>query len=131
MYFNRDDRKQHSPCKQCYPSCKQAVSGRMRKTVAGSPMNQTHTQIKLAMNGTLSPTNSTEDDIQALLLLRSIVGRITLRDEMLPQTNVQCLSPRNLAKLIHEYCDRVYIRKDVILKLSDYGNLNQSKLMTY
>jgi predicted transcriptional regulator len=33
--------------------------------------------------------------------------------------------------LVHEYRDRVYIRKDVILKLSEYGELNQSKLMSY
>ena len=33
--------------------------------------------------------------------------------------------------MVHEYRDRVYIRKDVILKLSEYGELNQSKLMSY
>jgi predicted transcriptional regulator len=33
--------------------------------------------------------------------------------------------------LVHEYRDRVYIRKDVIVKLSEYGELNQSKLMSY
>jgi predicted transcriptional regulator len=33
--------------------------------------------------------------------------------------------------LVHEYRDRVYIRKDVILKLSEYGELNQTKLMSY
>jgi predicted transcriptional regulator len=33
--------------------------------------------------------------------------------------------------LVHEYRDRVYIRKDIILKLSEYGELNQSKLMSY
>jgi predicted transcriptional regulator len=33
--------------------------------------------------------------------------------------------------MIHEYRDRVYIRKDIILKLSEYGELNQSKLMSY
>jgi predicted transcriptional regulator len=31
----------------------------------------------------------------------------------------------------HEYRDRIYMRKDVILKLSSYGELNQSKLMSY
>lgn len=39
--------------------------------------------------------------------------------------------PRFLVKLVHEYRDRVYIRKDIILKLSEYGELNQSKLMSY
>ena len=34
-------------------------------------------------------------------------------------------------ELVHEYRDRVYIRKDIILKLSEYGELNQSKLMSY
>jgi predicted transcriptional regulator len=33
--------------------------------------------------------------------------------------------------LVHEYRDRIYIRKDIILKLSEYGELNQSKLMSY
>jgi DNA-binding PadR family transcriptional regulator len=32
-------------------------------------------------------------------------------------------APRNLVKLVHEYRDRVYIRKDIILKLSEYGEL--------
>ncbi|MDQ3839408.1 MAG: hypothetical protein M3297_09075 [Thermoproteota archaeon] len=32
---------------------------------------------------------------------------------------------------MHEYRDRIYIRKDVLLKLYDYGELNQSKLMSY
>jgi predicted transcriptional regulator len=44
---------------------------------------------------------------------------------------MQCSSPRNLVKMVHEYRDRVYIRKDVILKLSEYGELNQTKLMSY
>lgn len=34
-------------------------------------------------------------------------------------------------ELVHEYRDRIYIRKDIILKLSEYGELNQSKLMSY
>ncbi|HZB79709.1 MAG TPA: winged helix-turn-helix domain-containing protein [Nitrososphaera sp.] len=33
--------------------------------------------------------------------------------------------------MVHKYRDRVYIRKDVILKLSEYAELNQSKLMSY
>jgi predicted transcriptional regulator len=33
--------------------------------------------------------------------------------------------------LVHEYRDRVYIRKDIILKLSEYGELSQSKLLSY
>lgn len=33
--------------------------------------------------------------------------------------------------MVHEYRDRVYIRKDIILKLSEYGELNQSRLMSY
>jgi predicted transcriptional regulator len=36
-----------------------------------------------------------------------------------------------MVKMVHEYRDRIYIRKDIILKLSDYGELNQSKLMSY
>ena len=33
--------------------------------------------------------------------------------------------------MVHEYRDRIYIRKDIILKLSEYGELNQSRLMSY
>ena len=32
--------------------------------------------------------------------------------------------------MVHEYRDRIYIRKDIILKLYEYGEMNQSKLMT-
>lgn len=40
-------------------------------------------------------------------------------------------SLKNLVELVHEYRDRIYIRKDIMLKLSEYGELNQSKLMSY
>lgn len=33
--------------------------------------------------------------------------------------------------MVHEYRDRIYIRKDILLKLYEYGELNQSKLMSY
>lgn len=33
--------------------------------------------------------------------------------------------------MVHAHRERVYIRKDIILKLSDYGELNQSQLMSY
>lgn len=33
-------------------------------------------------------------------------------------------------ELVHEYRDRAYIRKDIILKLYEHGELNQSKLMS-
>jgi predicted transcriptional regulator len=33
--------------------------------------------------------------------------------------------------LVHAHRERVYIRKDIILKLSDYGELNQTQLMSY
>ena len=32
--------------------------------------------------------------------------------------------------MVHEYRDRVYIRKDILLKLYEHGEINQSKLMT-
>ena len=32
---------------------------------------------------------------------------------------------------MHEYRDRIYIRKDILLKLYENGELNQSKLMSY
>ncbi|HYT02144.1 MAG TPA: winged helix-turn-helix domain-containing protein [Candidatus Acidoferrum sp.] len=31
----------------------------------------------------------------------------------------------------HEYRDRIYIRKDILLKLSEYGELNQTTLLSY
>ncbi len=31
----------------------------------------------------------------------------------------------------HKYRDRTYIRKDIILILSEYGELNQTKLLSY
>jgi len=32
---------------------------------------------------------------------------------------------------VHEHRDRIYIRKDIILKLAEHGELNQSRLMSY
>lgn len=42
-----------------------------------------------------------------------------------------CHSYDNWTKLVHEYRDRVYIRKDILLKLYEYGELNQTKLLSY
>src|SRR4029078_7753311 len=36
-----------------------------------------------------------------------------------------------LSNLVHQYRDRIYIRKDILLKLYENGELNQSKLMSY
>jgi predicted transcriptional regulator len=33
--------------------------------------------------------------------------------------------------VVHEYRDRIFIRKDILLKLCEYGEVNQSKLMSY
>ena len=33
--------------------------------------------------------------------------------------------------MVHEQRDRIYMRKDIILKLAEHGELNQSKLMSY
>ena len=33
--------------------------------------------------------------------------------------------------MVHEYRDRIYIRKDILLKLYEHGEMNQSKLMSY
>ena len=33
--------------------------------------------------------------------------------------------------MVHEYRDRIYIRKDIMFKLYEYGELNQSKLISY
>lgn len=35
------------------------------------------------------------------------------------------------ARPTHEYRDRVYIRQDIMLKLFEFGELNQSKLLSY
>jgi predicted transcriptional regulator len=32
--------------------------------------------------------------------------------------------------LVREYRDRIYIRKDILLKLYEFGEMNQSKLMS-
>ena len=33
--------------------------------------------------------------------------------------------------LSHEYRDRIFIRKDILLKLTEYGQLNQTSLLSY
>ncbi len=33
--------------------------------------------------------------------------------------------------MVHERRERIYIRKDIILKLVEHGELNQSQLMSY
>ena len=33
--------------------------------------------------------------------------------------------------MVHEHRERIYIRKDIILKLAERGELNQSQLMSY
>ncbi|HVB95502.1 MAG TPA: hypothetical protein VND41_02735 [Nitrososphaerales archaeon] len=33
--------------------------------------------------------------------------------------------------MVHEHRERIYIRKDIILKLAEHGQLNQSQLMSY
>ena len=33
--------------------------------------------------------------------------------------------------MVHEHRDRIYLRKDIILKLAEHGELNQSRLMSY
>ncbi len=33
--------------------------------------------------------------------------------------------------LSHEYRNRIYIRKDILLKLTEYGQLNQTSLLSY
>jgi predicted transcriptional regulator len=36
-----------------------------------------------------------------------------------------------VAKLVHEHRDRTYIRKDILVLLAEYGELNQTKLLSY
>jgi predicted transcriptional regulator len=33
--------------------------------------------------------------------------------------------------MVHEYRERIYIRKDIMMKLYEYGELNQSKLLSF
>lgn len=33
--------------------------------------------------------------------------------------------------MVHEYRERAYIRKDILLKLYEHGELNQSRLISY
>lgn len=49
-------------------------------------------------------------------------------DNSTPHNSLHCC---NWDNLVHEYRDRVYIRKDILLKLYENGELNQSKLMSY
>jgi predicted transcriptional regulator len=33
--------------------------------------------------------------------------------------------------VVHEYRDRIFIRKNILLKLCEYDEINQSKVMSY
>lgn len=33
--------------------------------------------------------------------------------------------------MAHDYRDRIYIRKDIIMKLAEHGELNQTKLLSF
>ena len=33
--------------------------------------------------------------------------------------------------MVHEHTERLYLRKDILLKLAEHGELNQSRLMSY
>ena len=33
--------------------------------------------------------------------------------------------------MVHEHRERIHLRKDVLLKLAEHGELNQSRLMSY
>ena len=33
--------------------------------------------------------------------------------------------------MVHEHRERIYLRKDILLKLAEHGELNQSRLMSY
>jgi hypothetical protein len=58
-----------------------------------------------------------------------------LPPEMLLKTFKVChitmLFSKDAVKLSHEYMDRIYIRKDIVLKLTEYGVLNQTTLLSY
>jgi len=41
------------------------------------------------------------------------------------------LTPNKAISLSHEYRDRIYIRKDIILKLAEHGEMNQTSLLSY
>ena len=41
------------------------------------------------------------------------------------------LTRTKTVSLSHEYRDRVYIRKDIILKLTEHGEMNQTSLLSY
>ena len=44
---------------------------------------------------------------------------------------IQSKSVYRRQKLVHEYRDRTYIRKDTLVLLAEYGELNQTKLLSY
>ena len=41
------------------------------------------------------------------------------------------LTSHKAISLSHEYRDRIYIRKDIILKLTEHGEMNQTSLLSY
>jgi len=43
-------------------------------------------------------------------------------------TRIVC---NKMVSLSHEYRDRIYIRKDIILKLTEHGEMNQTSLLSY
>ncbi|MDE1863485.1 MAG: hypothetical protein KGI33_11325 [Thaumarchaeota archaeon] len=44
---------------------------------------------------------------------------------------IQNFASKKCDNLSHEYRDRIYIRKDILLKLSEHGELNQTNLLSY
>ena len=45
--------------------------------------------------------------------------------------NLLLVLTRESVSLSHEYRDRIYIRKDIILKLTEHGEMNQTSLLSY
>jgi len=43
-------------------------------------------------------------------------------------TRIVC---NKMVSLSHEYRDRIYIRKDIILKLTEHGEMNQTSLLSF
>lgn len=57
------------------------------------------------------------------------------QEEILQETSckslIQNFTSNKAISLSHEYRDRVYIRKDILLKLAEFGELNQTNLLSY
>ncbi|MFZ1076277.1 MAG: winged helix-turn-helix domain-containing protein [Nitrosotalea sp.] len=64
------------------------------------------------------------------MLLQTQQSRID-PTKILCKSLIQNFTSNKAISLSHEYRDRIYIRKDILLKLTEFGELNQTNLLSY